>query len=311
MIDRESALREAAARFPNGPEVLAASLGIRVERSPLVGTSGWCLRGPTTIIRINSHEPEVRQRFTLAHELAHLILGTTPDIASEPFQSDRQEERDADQLASELFLPIDRLRAWIDSEAPVDFRTIQRIAHTANVSPLMVACRLVNTSGDLGLRNASVLYRGDDGHRWRLCAGITFEVTVEEQVFLLTPRVGAGASRLPLDDGRVLIVSGFEARGYRAVFAQALTTLEAALETPEERLRRLKDDLFGGDASFEQSVASRLGHVKRKHPQARLDDAVDSFFESYAPDESTDQYRRLRSTQGRAYVRLFLSRWYH
>ena len=140
---------------------------------------------------------------------------------------------------------------------------------------------------------------------------MTFDAAVEDQIFQLTPRAGAGAHRVSLVDGRVLIVSGFEAKGYRAVFAQVLTSLVAEVETPEERLQRLKMEVFRGEKLFEQSVAGQLGHVKRKQPQSSLEEAVDFYFDSYAPDESTDHRRRLRSPTGREYVRLFLTRWFH
>lgn len=77
--------------------------------SPLNGVEGWCIRGPTTIVRLSQNSSEVRRRFTLAHELAHLVLGTDPDIALEPFRSDRLEEREADRLAAECLIPSIRL----------------------------------------------------------------------------------------------------------------------------------------------------------------------------------------------------------
>ena len=87
MISPSAAIAICAASFPNGPEELASHLKVVVERSALQGVEGWCVSGIKTVVRINSNSSPARQRFTLAHELAHLILGTQPDIANEPFRS--------------------------------------------------------------------------------------------------------------------------------------------------------------------------------------------------------------------------------
>ena len=75
MMNVEEAKRFAEKHFPNGPEELARKLGIVVLESPLVGCDGWVLSGSAgLIIRLNSNNPSTRRRFTLAHELGHLLL---------------------------------------------------------------------------------------------------------------------------------------------------------------------------------------------------------------------------------------------
>ncbi len=108
-----------------------------VEHHPLTGTDGWCIqaKGHTPKIQINSNAVKARQRFTLAHELAHLLLGTDPEIVSQtilPFQSVKQEERAADALASELLIPLVHLKSLV-SEVPVDAKTIKSLAKKADV----------------------------------------------------------------------------------------------------------------------------------------------------------------------------------
>src|SRR5438067_1395910 len=87
--------------FPRGPEEIADAMGVAVEYCPLAGTDGWCIqrKGHAPKIRINKNAVKSRQRFTLSHELAHLLLGTDPEIVSQsilPFQSVTKEERAAD-----------------------------------------------------------------------------------------------------------------------------------------------------------------------------------------------------------------------
>jgi len=65
VISRAAAIRISSEHFPKGPEELAKRLGIEVFVSPLAGVDGWCVRGPHTVIRVNSNSSPSRQRFTL------------------------------------------------------------------------------------------------------------------------------------------------------------------------------------------------------------------------------------------------------
>src|SRR5437867_12287022 len=93
-------------RYPGAPlDLIAANLGVvdvRFEQSPFdVGifeTKGQ------TIIKINAFSSIVRQRFTLAHELAHLIFMQRLDVDSE-CMADVQLENACDRLAVELLMP--------------------------------------------------------------------------------------------------------------------------------------------------------------------------------------------------------------
>lgn len=71
------ALLFAEENFPNAPERLVNYLEIEVKYSSL-NCDGWCLQfDDRAVIRINSEMPDVRKRFTLAHEIGHLIYGVT------------------------------------------------------------------------------------------------------------------------------------------------------------------------------------------------------------------------------------------
>src|SRR5262245_28253818 len=94
--------------FPNAPEKLVELYGIQVRYSLLV-CDGWVLQqDDRVVIRINSEVSNSRKRFTLAHELGHLILGV-PTVVGESifeFRSRRSaEEKRVDKLAAELLLP--------------------------------------------------------------------------------------------------------------------------------------------------------------------------------------------------------------
>lgn len=106
MLGKEAALAFAAEHFPNTPEKLVEQFGIELRDSDAVGCDGWCLQlGDRTIIRINRRLYKSQKRFTLAHELGHLILGI-PTKFGESFEdmlaSDLDEERAVNEVASAL-----------------------------------------------------------------------------------------------------------------------------------------------------------------------------------------------------------------
>lgn len=98
---------------------IAKRLGVRVLLSTLPrGTSGQiCKEDGEFVIRINRHEAKHRQRFTLAHELAHFLLhrdrieasgGWSENVLLRSGQPD-QIEFEANRLASDLVIPSAKL----------------------------------------------------------------------------------------------------------------------------------------------------------------------------------------------------------
>lgn len=147
------ALQLAAEAYPQGPEAIAVRLGAEVRYEPL-SKDGWCLRGPAKIvIKLNSNAPATHQRFTLAHEVAHLIFGTKTDIADRGFEgydSKSPAERQADALASQLLLPVGHVQPHITTPV-VDPTMIRKIGKQATVSEQVVALRLARLAGELGI----------------------------------------------------------------------------------------------------------------------------------------------------------------
>lgn len=96
---------------------LASALGVPVKAATLApGISGEIRPGEAGfVIRINRHDPGKRQRFTVAHELAHFLLhadqigagGIADDVLYRSTLSDRREAQ-ANRLAADILMP-DRL----------------------------------------------------------------------------------------------------------------------------------------------------------------------------------------------------------
>ncbi len=82
--------------------------------------SGSC-QPPKNTINVNMLEPSYRQRFTLAHELGHLLLGheggylyRTSDTTKYPSAISQVYEREANRFAAELLMPEFLMNYFLD-----------------------------------------------------------------------------------------------------------------------------------------------------------------------------------------------------
>jgi Zn-dependent peptidase ImmA (M78 family) len=101
-------------------------------------------------IILNASAPQTRQRFTLAHEIGHIIIpwhfGTILDETDpiEPVSGNayRELEGEANRFASELLMPS-KWALKIIEEEPEPPHFVRRIESEANVSPLAAAIRII------------------------------------------------------------------------------------------------------------------------------------------------------------------------
>lgn len=165
--DPESRAEETLARFnyktpPIPVDKIAKGLGALIRFQPLdEELSGMIyIKDGTPIIGVNAlHHPN-RQRFTLAHEIGHLVMHH--DIISAEVHVDRdfpvlmrdatsatgqvKRERDANRFAAALLVPRDLLEKElkakpfdIDGHSPLD-----ELAKTFRVSKQMIEFRITN-----------------------------------------------------------------------------------------------------------------------------------------------------------------------
>jgi predicted transcriptional regulator len=125
----------AQANLPVQLGPLAKALGLDVKVATLgIGISGEIAPSETAAagfrIRINKHEVKTRQRFTLAHEIAHYLLhrdligdGVTDSIL---FRSKLSNvvEAEANRLAADILMPYKAIKTWrkmlkVDSAVPL------------------------------------------------------------------------------------------------------------------------------------------------------------------------------------------------
>lgn len=114
----DPAVRAQIEAFQDAPPVrlpeLARALGVPIKAATLgPGISGEIRPDGDGgfVIRINRHDPPKRQRFTVAHELAHYLLhrdeigtGIEDDVLYRSILSDRREQQ-ANRLAADILMP--------------------------------------------------------------------------------------------------------------------------------------------------------------------------------------------------------------
>ena len=133
--------------------VLAQDLGINVKLSALGrGLSGLIeSKDGNYTIKINRHETRERQRFTLAHEIAHFLLhrdviDLNGEIRDNVLYRSGQPERleyEANRLAADLIMPIDQVQSDLTSiGVPVSDAVIERLAQDWQVSKAAMEIRL-------------------------------------------------------------------------------------------------------------------------------------------------------------------------
>lgn len=150
-------------RFPVPVEVIANKLGVLVRRQHFEAddVSGLLLREPgeTPIIGVNASNAEVRQRFTVAHELGHLSLHKGKRLVVDravrvnfrdsvsSLATDR-EEMEANAFAAGLLMPSaavsDQLNRIVRGRQRSDSEVVDALAGKFQVSRSAMEFRLIN-----------------------------------------------------------------------------------------------------------------------------------------------------------------------
>jgi Zn-dependent peptidase ImmA (M78 family) len=137
--------------FPVKVGSIAKSFGISVKSSTLdAGISGEIRHdNGSYIIRVNRHDVKARQRFTLAHEIAHFLLhkeligdGIVDDILYRSSLSDTMEAQ-ANRLAADILMPTSYVtRKMTELSQYREEERIEKIATFLEVSITALKYRL-------------------------------------------------------------------------------------------------------------------------------------------------------------------------
>jgi len=139
--------------FPIKIGAIASALGVVVKKSTLkAGISGQIqMVDDRPEVKVNRHDSVPRQRFTIAHELAHFLLhrdklagdGIVDDVLYRSNLSDDLEAQ-ANKLAADIIMPWHLLKDRISAFGAVKISEshIEIIAHEADVSVAAMKIRL-------------------------------------------------------------------------------------------------------------------------------------------------------------------------
>ncbi|WP_338326675.1 ImmA/IrrE family metallo-endopeptidase [Pectobacterium brasiliense] len=130
---------------------LAKSFGISVKNSTLnAGISGEIRReNDGYVIRVNRHDVKARQRFTLAHEIAHFLLhrnligdGIVDDVLYRSSLSDVLEAQ-ANRLAADILMPMKYVnKKMVELSHLKEEERIEKLAALLDVSIIALKFRL-------------------------------------------------------------------------------------------------------------------------------------------------------------------------
>lgn len=129
---------------------LAEELNIKVvERSFNKKVLGACkTKGIQRIILLNNNiDYEKRKRFTLAHEIGHLVLGHGDQYCDSKNFYIRQIERDANTFASELLVPSKYIREFVHNK-DVTCESIFSVSEQFDVSYSVASISLLKNMED-------------------------------------------------------------------------------------------------------------------------------------------------------------------
>jgi Zn-dependent peptidase ImmA (M78 family) len=162
----DALLLQAGVTAPPVPvEDIIRTRGITIQRSASLGdVSGLVLRkGKETVIGVNKKDVSTRQRFTLAHELAHALLHHGEEVRFDKafrvnLRSETSglgvdaEEIEANFFAACLLMPLRFLEA--DPEAALidveDAQAVRKLADRYGVSAHAMSIRLGNLAAQRG-----------------------------------------------------------------------------------------------------------------------------------------------------------------
>lgn len=149
--DQRQIIEKHQMSFPIPLGAIAKDLGLIVKKATLsAGISGEIREhNDTFLIKVNRHDVKARQRFTLAHEIAHFLLhreligdGIVDDILYRSSLSDAL-EAEANRLGADIVMPlqlIDKAREQMSGLKKEE--QFEALADCAGVSVTAIKIRL-------------------------------------------------------------------------------------------------------------------------------------------------------------------------
>ena len=316
-ISVEDALKLAEQHFPSAPERLAELLQVEVRFRAFKG-DGFCVKnGERAIIVINSEFPLARRRFTLAHEIGHLLLNI-PSVFGETIRetqrNNSEEERRVNGIAGQILLPLKVARRAV-RELPISPVTLKKLAKDARVSELFVARRLAGLAPDLGLLAAAIIHYENQKYRWQFGTSARMPGVIAEQLLFNCQNSHAQIKQIAGEKEDELVFADLIQNSYfslQTVFLQRVRALDCATEPFEVTRKRMEDQLLENYESLRPSLQGSISGIKSKAASLTLNEAVELFNERYLNEDSRWDplfCLRMLAPEGQDYLRLRFQPW--
>jgi Zn-dependent peptidase ImmA (M78 family) len=126
-------------KSPVDVNAVAEKLALKIVPFDFPQSFSGVLKKDKGVIGVNKNHPLVRQRFTIAHELGHFLLGHEADAIDEAPERPMPLEREANLFASHLLMPTAEVQQLVQ-KLGLDIR---RLAREFNVSDQAMTIRLL------------------------------------------------------------------------------------------------------------------------------------------------------------------------
>ena len=174
--ERIAALVRAHWKVPRGPirnlTVLVERAGVLVAHSPMAGAavSGltFSVPGMPSLIILNSDQPADRMRFTLAHELGHLVMHRFPSANM---------ENEAHAFASAFLLPAEDIRPLLQTRR-IDLPLLASLKPEWKVSMQAILMR-AKSLGLLTRNQEEYLWKQISVMKWRTREPVELDFEIE------------------------------------------------------------------------------------------------------------------------------------
>lgn len=168
----EILIREEITELPVSVVGICRKLGIEVMVGK-IADSGYCKEeNGHPIIAISADDPPMRQRFTAAHELGHILLGHTDKygvVYRDPSPRDDPKEQAANVFAARLLAPA----------------IVLRDLGVSNAQQIAEICQISQTAAEYRMQRLQILYNREKrflSERGYSCFGLSpLEKDIEKQ----------------------------------------------------------------------------------------------------------------------------------
>lgn len=147
-------------------------LNIKIKYKPLKEADGYFIlkKGLKIIVLKDTYKNTIKERFTIAHELAHYLLPghdckvltkfkNTDYIAKNKYN---EKEKEANAFAAQLLMPDVFIKKYLENIMPNETEKIIKLSNLYNVSLTSLLCKYV----DVSYESIALLYYKDNIVLW-------------------------------------------------------------------------------------------------------------------------------------------------